>query len=98
MGRYIKHINGIPTTVDEALSATYQAVYNVSSALSINDQITLPNSETYDGTKEELKVERNGVGWIEGTHYQYQNNSSATYITVLIDVPSGGTIEFFKVG
>lgn len=98
MPRYMKMENGIPTTVDESLAAsTYQASYPVSAPLSSGATITLPDGETYNGTLDELKVERNGIGWKEGIEFSYQVLSNATYITLNQDVPSGGTIDFYKV-
>lgn len=98
MTQLVQMINGIPTTIDVSLGGTsYQDSYVISAPISINDQITLPNSENYNGTNDELVVKHNGVAWTEGVEYQYQNSTTATYITVLIAIPSGGRIDFYKV-
>lgn len=96
MGRVVQMIGGIPTTIESTVT-TYQATYVVSAPLNINDQVTLPNSETYNGTIDELAVNRNGVDWVEGVQYEYQNSSTATWIKMLIAIPSGGRINFYKV-
>ena len=99
MAKFLRLINGIPTTVEVSSSGatTYQASYLVVTPLVINDTVTLPNGETYNGTIDELVVKRNGVEWTEGIEYQYQNTTSATYITVLQDVPVDSRINFYKV-
>lgn len=98
MAKFLRMVDGIPTTIDvSSLTTTYQSSFLVSTPLAINDTVTLPNGETYDGTIDQLKVERNGVGWVEGVEYQYQNSTTATYITVLQAVPADSRINFYKV-
>ena len=98
MANFSRMVNGIPTTIDvSSLVSTYQNSFLVSTPLAINDTVTLPNSETYDGTIDELHVDRNGVGWVEGIEYNYQASTTATYITVLQAVPAGARINFLKV-
>jgi hypothetical protein len=58
---------------------------------------TLPNGETYDGTIDQLEVEVNGVGQIDGINYDYEDSVAASYITFLDAIPKNARVRFRKV-
>jgi len=58
---------------------------------------TLPNSETYNGTIDELLVFVNGIAWEDGVDFNYQNSTTATTITALTAIPKNSRVRFRKV-
>lgn len=59
---------------------------------------TLPNSQTYDSTTDELKVLVNGVHQVEGYQYDYEAGSSATTVTFDNAVPKNARVTFIIEG
>jgi len=106
MAKFLKLVGGIPKSTDvtatinqydESVPVTtdigtagagYDAAHKV---------FTLPNAETYDGTIDELKVDVNGVGQVEGVEYNYDNNVAATTVTFIDAIPKNARVRFFKV-
>jgi hypothetical protein len=102
----IKLVSGIPTMTEITTSITqYDQSILVNTEIGVSGTgynsahtiFTLPNSETYNGTIDELKVEVNGVGQIEGVDYNYDNNASATTFTFIIAIPKNARIRMFKI-
>lgn len=103
MGKYIKMDNGVPTTVDESIGGvSYQESILVTNDVgssgtgydSTHKIFTLPNAKTYDGNADVLMVSRNGVDWVEGVHFTYQESGTATTITCINAQPKNSRIEF----
>ena len=104
MGKVLQLVNGLPTMVnipltnyDESIEVTTDIGTPGTGYDSDHKVFTLPNSETYDGTTDELKVERNGVGQVEGVHFDYTASSTATTITFINAIPKNARVRFFKV-
>jgi len=110
MGTAIKFVNGVPTTVevqatpdltyyDESIPVTTDIGTPGTGYDAAHEVFTLPNAETYDATKDQLKVEVNGVGQVEGVHFNYGSGTEATTITFLTpwQPPNGARVRLFKV-
>jgi hypothetical protein len=105
MAKFLKLSGGIPTGADVTASINY---YDESVPITTdigtpgtgyNDahtRFTLPNSETYDGTTNQLEVFCNEAQWEPGIHFNYQNSSSATYIDTIAAIPKDNRIRFRK--
>lgn len=102
MAKYIKLVSGLPVTEDETF---YDASIYVTTEIGIpgtgyssdHTIFTLPNSQTYDGTTNELEVWCNEARWEPGIHFSYQLSTSATTITTLTAIPNESRIRFRKI-
>lgn len=90
MTKRIQYVNGIPTTVDsevsyydESILVTTEIGVSGTGYTSDHKTFTLPNAKTYDGTKDQLKVQVNGVGQVEGVHFTYGSGGSETTFTFI---------------
>lgn len=101
--KVIQFVNGIPKTVN--LTGTvnfYEATVPVTTAIGVAGTgydanhlvFTLPNSQTYDGTKNVLLVYLNGVLQESGVDFNYTNSSSATTVTFLSAVIQSARVQF----
>lgn len=102
--RTIQFVNGIPTTVvsglsqyDESILVTTEIGVSGTGYNAAHTVFTLPSAETYDGTINELKVEVNGFGQVEGVEYNYDNNSTATTVTFITPISKDARVRFIKV-
>lgn len=112
MVKLVQMINRVPTTVEVSTGSV--SVYNES--LLVNTEIgvegvgynkdhtefTLPNGETYDGTKKELQVHQGdtatgGIWLVEGVHFEYGIGNIETKITMMKPVPRDSRITFIKI-
>lgn len=104
MTKFIRMVNGIPTTVDESLGGgiSYQESVPVTNDIgnagtgydSTHKIFTLPNGKEYNGNVDELMVSRNGVDWNEGVEFTYEESATATTITCTNAQPKNSRVEF----
>ncbi len=76
-------------------ATAYEEAYSVSSTITAGSNVTIPNSQSYDGS--ELFVFVNGQALYEPTDFQYVGTSPRTQVAFTFDLFSGDVI-LFKVG
>jgi len=108
MAKFLKFVNGIPTMIEVTASASlayYDESVPVTTEIGVagtgynaaHTVFTLPNSETYDGTNSELRVQVNGVGQVPGVDVTYGGGVSETQVTLTEPVPNTGRVRFIKI-
>lgn len=112
MVKIVQMVNRIPTTVE--VNTGGATVYNESVLVTTEIGVagtgynaahtvfTLPNGETYNGTKKELQIHQGdnatgGIWLVEGVHFEYGPGIAETTITMLKAVPKDARITFIKI-
>ena len=103
MGKFLRLVNGIPRSVDEAGAVTIydESLTVVSSGagageingpISTGTPITLPSSQTYED--DELEVYLNGQRVEAVKDYNYEGSTPRTQISFTFDIVVGDVMRF----
>jgi len=96
MGRFLRLINGIPRSFDEASSIPiYDESLTVSSTITAGTNVALPLSGTYDG--QELEVYCNGQVLDDIADYIFVGSPPRTQVQFTFDLITGDIIRFRKI-
>lgn len=107
MGKAIRFIDGIPTTIDLTASVShYDESIPVTTEIGVagtgydstHKIFTLPNAQTYDSTTDELKTQINGIGQVEGVSFNYTVGAASTTITFVNAIPKNARVRFIIEG
>lgn len=100
----INFVNDIPTAsqssvqyYDETLPVTTDIGVSGTGYNAAHTEFTLPNSETYNGNIDQLKVLINKIPQTEGDGFTYDASSVATKITTSVPLKNGAEVRFVKV-
>jgi hypothetical protein len=96
MGKFLRLVNGIPKSIDEAASLPiYDESLNVASTITAGTNVTLPNGGTYDG--QELEVYFNGQVLDDVVDYTFVGSPPRTQVQFTFNLEPGDRIRFRKV-
>jgi hypothetical protein len=96
MGKFLRLVNGVPRSLDEAASSPiYDERIVIASNIAAGTNVTLPLSGTYDG--QELEVYFRGQVLDDVLDYNFVGSPPRTQVQFTFDLVPGDTIRFRKV-
>lgn len=95
MGKFLRLVNGVPRSVDEAASQPiYDQSIDVNSTITAGTNVTLPLSGTYEG--QELEVYFNGQVLDDVVDYNFVGTPPRTQVQFTFNLEPGDRIRFRK--
>lgn len=96
MAKFLRLVNGVPRSFDEASSVTiYDEYIDVVSPITTGVPVTLPASGTYDS--QELEVYLNGQMLDDVLDYTFEGSPPRTQVAFTFDLVIGDVIRFRKI-
>ena len=96
MGKFLRLVNGIPRSLNEAASSTiYDESITVGSIITTGTPVTLPASGTYDS--QELEVYFNGQVLDDVSDYNFVGIVPRTQVAFTFQLEVGDKIRFRKI-
>jgi hypothetical protein len=96
MGKFLRLVNGVPRSLDEAASTPiYDERLTITSTIIAGTNVTLPLSGTYEG--QELEVYFNGQVLDDVLDYTFVGSPPRTQVQFTFNLEPGDVIRFRKI-
>ena len=96
MGKFLRIVNGVPRSFDEASSTPiYDQAIDIASQITTGTPVTLPAGGTYDS--QELEVYFNGQVLDDVTDYNFVGSAPRTQVAFTFQLEIGDKIRFRKI-